>query len=103
MARFILVYHGGGMPETPEAQASAMKEWGDWMGGLGAAIADPGNPVGLSKTVTPQGITDDGGSNPVSGYTVLEAADMDAALAMAGGCPILGHGGTIEVAPIVEM
>ncbi len=38
MAKFLLVYHGGKMAETPEAQAKAMEAWGAWFGQLGPAV-----------------------------------------------------------------
>ena len=52
MPKYVLAYHGGSMPETKEEQAEVMEEWGAWMGGLGDALVDPGNPVGQSSTVT---------------------------------------------------
>lgn len=104
MPKFVFAYHGGGMPETPEAGEAAMAAWGAWYGSLGAAIADGGAPVGMSKTVSGSGVADNGGTNPLSGYTVVEAADIDAACEMAKGCPIVIDGsGSVEVAPVVEM
>ncbi|MEP2533099.1 hypothetical protein [Shimia sp.] len=104
MPKFMFIYHGGGMPETPEEGEKVMAAWGAWMQGLGDALVDGGNPAGMSKTVTASGIDDDGGSNPVSGYTLVNAADMDAACALAKGCPILDGGkGTVEVAEAMEM
>ena len=43
------------------------------------------------------------GSNSMSGYSVVEAADMDAALEMAKACPFLETGGCIEVAQVMVM
>ena len=104
MPKFMFIYHGGGRPETPEEGERVMAAWGAWMEGLGAALADPGNPAGMSKTVSVDGVADNGGSNPVSGYTLVNAPDMDAAIEMAKGCPILeGGGGTIEIAEAMEM
>ncbi|MDC0737633.1 hypothetical protein N6L24_05035 [Cognatishimia sp. SS12] len=104
MAKFAFVYHGGGKPETPEEGEKVMAKWMDWYGGMGASVADPGAPVGMSKTVTASGVQDDGGANPTSGYTIVTADNMDAALEMAKGCPILDGGkGTVEVAEIIEM
>ena len=104
MAKFIFAYHGGGMPETPEEGAKVMAAWGAWIEKNAAALGDGGAPVGDSKTVNPGGgVTDDGGSNPLSGYSICEAASMDAALEIAKGCPILDAGGTVEVAPHMEM
>ncbi len=103
MAKYLMVYHGGSMPEPAEA-AAVMKAWGDWLGGMGAAIVDGGNPVGKSSTVLSDGsVKGDGGANPVSGYTIIEAPTMDAALAHAKGCPILAGGGSVEVAEAIDM
>lgn len=104
MPKFLFVYHGGTAPETPEAQQTAMAAWGEWFGGMGAAVVDGGNPVGQSATVNSDGaVVPHGGSNPVSGYSVVEAADLDRALVHASGCPMLADGGSVEVAEVHEI
>ncbi|WP_371228378.1 hypothetical protein [Roseovarius sp. 2305UL8-3] len=104
MTKFMLAYHGGGKPETPEEGEKEMAKWISWLTGLGDAAVDPGNPVGMSKTVSADGVADNGGSNPLSGYSILEADSIEAVCEMAKGCPILDGGkGTVEIAPIVEM
>jgi len=104
MAKYLYVYHGGGMPESEEEQAKAMDAWGAWMGSLGAAMIDGGNPVSQSYTVNPdKSVTENGGANPASGYSLVEASSVEDALEKAKGCPILQHGGTIEVAEAVDM
>ena len=98
MTRYLLAYHGGQMPETEEEQAQTIAAWGAWFEDLGAAVIDGGNPTGHSVTVASGArITAGGGSNPVSGYSIVEAADLDAAAEMAHGCPILAAGGSVEV------
>lgn len=104
MTQFIFAYHGGKTPETPQEGEKVMAAWGAWFGALGDAIVQPGAPLGLSKTVSGSGVADDGGANPVSGYSVVNATDMDAAVAMAKGCPMVVDGsGSVEVAELVEM
>jgi hypothetical protein len=104
MPQFIFAYHGGNTPETAEAGDAAMAAWRAWMDDLGAALVVPGNPVGKSHTVASTGTTEDGGANPISGYSVVEAADQAAACAMARGCPLVADGtGSVEVAPLIEM
>lgn len=104
MPDFIFAYHGGGKPETPEAGEKAMADWMAWFGGMGDSVKQPGNPVGMSKTVSGSGIADDGGANPVSGYSVVSASSMDEACEMAKGCPMVKDGsGSVEVAEIMEM
>jgi len=104
MAQFIFAYHGGKKPDTPEDGAKVMAAWKSWMASMGDALIVPGAPVGLSKTVSHGGIADDGGANPLAGYSVVEAADISAASDMAKGCPMVVDGdGSVEVAEILEM
>lgn len=104
MPKYMFIYHGGGRPETPEEGEKVMAQWMSWMQGIGEDLVDGGNPAGMSKTVTASGVEDNGGANPVSGYTLVNAADMDAACAIAKNCPILENGaGTVEVAEAMEM
>lgn len=104
MANYVLAYHGGGMPETEEEGAKVTAEWNAWYGQLGESIVDGGAPTGQAKTVSSDGsVTDGGGANPISGYTVVSANDIDSAVSLAKGCPILSAGGTIEVAETIDM
>jgi hypothetical protein len=48
-------------------------------------------------------VENNGGANPVSGYSLLEAADNDAAVAYAKQCPILESEGSVEVAECFDM
>lgn len=104
MAKYLFVYHGGKHPETDEEVKRVLDAWGQWFASMGAAVVDGGNPVGKSSTVNPDGsVADNGGSNPASGYSLVEAGDLDDALTKARGCPILEAGGTVEVAEALDM
>jgi hypothetical protein len=103
MPKFVYAYHGGKKPETDEEMGQVMTAWKNWLGGLGPAVIDGGNPVGMSKTVTAGGVEDNGGANPLSGYGLVEAKDLDQAVEMAKGCPILQNNGTVEVAEAIDM
>ncbi|HEX9642970.1 MAG TPA: hypothetical protein VGC11_03080 [Acidimicrobiia bacterium] len=104
MAKYVLAFHGGGMAETEEEQARVMAAWGTWMEGLGSALTDPGNPTSQSKTIHADGsVTIGGGANPVTGYTLLAAETLDAAVSLAKGCPIFESGGSVEVIETIEM
>ena len=104
MAKYLFVYHGGSKPETEEEIAKAMDDWGKWFGAMGSAVIDGGNPVGTSSTVHSDGsVVHDGGANPASGYSLIEASDLDDALAKAKGCPIRDVGGSVEVAECFDM
>lgn len=104
MPKFVFAFHGGKTPDTPEEGEKVMAEWNAWFDGMGDAVSEEGGPVGLSKTVSISGVADDGGANPLSGMTVIEAPDQDTAVDMAKGCPMVKDGsGTVEVAELLKM
>ncbi len=104
MTKFLFVYHGGSVPQGKEAQARVMDQWGRWYAGMAAAVVDGGNPVGKSATVlSDKSVVAHGGANPASGYSIVQAESLEAALAMAKGCPILEGNGSVEVAPLIDM
>ena len=102
MPRFMFAYHGGKKPDTPEQIEVVMGKWRDWIAKSGSALVEPGNPVGMSKTVSKKGVANDGGSNPLSGYSIVDVKDMNAAIKIAKACPHLENG-TIEIAEIMSM
>ena len=102
MPHFLFAYHGGKTPDTPEQTEVEISRWRQWFDEIGPTIVDPGNPVGMSKTVSVDGVVDGGGANPLSGYTIIHAESMDRAVALANACPIIGDG-TVEVAEIHEV
>lgn len=103
MAKYLFVYHGGGKPESEAEGQKAMEAWGSWFASMGDAIVDGGNPVGQSTTVQSDGsVVGNGGANPATGYSVIDAKDVDDAIAKARGCPILASGGSVELAETFE-
>ncbi len=104
MAKYLFIYHGGKKTESEEDYARVMNLWGEWFGSMGSAVIDGGNPVGLSSTVQPDGsVVANGGANPASGYSLIEAADDEDAAAKAKACPILAAGGSVELAEAFDM
>ena len=98
MGKYVLAYQGGGMAESPEEQEKVMAAWGAWFGSLGAAVVDGGAPFGESGKV--------GGGSPgsaLSGYSILDAADLKAALKLAEGCPVLMSGGSVDVYEAIDV
>jgi hypothetical protein len=96
MANFLLTFHGGGMPETKDAQDQAIAAWNGWFGSLGDALVDGGNPISQTKAISPDGSVMDATSAP-TGYTIIKADDLDAAVALARGCPVLAGGAVVLV------
>ncbi len=99
MAQYFIVYHGD---KRPKDGAAHMTKWKAWMGGLGAALINPGAPFSAAKMIDGKGVSDSAGPARVNGYSIVEAANLDAAVDMAKKCPHLDIG-TIEVAEIMDM
>jgi hypothetical protein len=101
MPRYVVAYHGSPKFETPQQGAAHMVQWRAWMGGLGAALVDPGAPLNKGKIISSRGVSDQG-ADLLSGFSILAADSMDGVLRLVQGCPHLNHG-TIEVAEIMDM
>lgn len=98
MAKYVLVYKAGNIPAAASDRAVLMQAWRTWVGSLGAAVLDPGNPFGPSMTIAATGTPDDVGPSGIKGYMIFTAASLAAATALAQGCPHRAiNGGIIEV------
>ena len=99
MSDYLLLFQGGGMPETDEGKKQVMDAWTSWFTELGSAVKDPGNPFsGQAKTIASDGsVTDGSGGGNASGYTILTADSLDEATTLAKGCPVLQGGANLMV------
>ncbi len=104
MGNFVFAYSGGNGMATDQAERDAvMAKWGQWFGELGPAVVDGGAPTGASKTVGEGGSVSDGGSRGLTGYSVVSADTLDAAVELAKGCPVLENGGAVDVYEAIAM
>lgn len=97
--KYLLVYYGGRMPETPAAQARVLKQWTSWFSKLGSAVVDGGNRFsGAVSRVKPDGTVVKGSvGQRATGYSIVEAPSLEAATKMAKGCPVMRGGAQIAV------
>jgi hypothetical protein len=95
MAKYVLSFR---VPSNYRPNAGTASEWQAWFGGLGPALVDVGNAVTDYASL---GEVRGSGSRMVA-YSVVSAEDMDSALALAKGCPVLRVGGGVEVGPVME-
>jgi hypothetical protein len=92
MAKFIYLYRGPATPMsglTPEEGAARMAAFGAWMDKLGPALLDVGSPFGSRASVRDDGIPASAGD--LTGYSIVEANDLDAAKAFTDGLPFLSN------------
>jgi hypothetical protein len=105
MAKFLLLYQGGGMPESQEEAAAVLQQWQNWYDQLGKAVVDQGSPfTPMAKSINASGGVSDGPAGTMaSGYTILEAGSLDEAARMAQSCPVLQSGAQISVFEAMNM
>jgi hypothetical protein len=103
MSQYVLVYLGGDQPSSPEEGKENFSKYMDWLSSLGDAAVSPMNPLRNTSTVNPDGSVAPGSTTTMSGYTIIEADSMEAALSIAKACPFLDIGGSLEVSELAQM
>jgi hypothetical protein len=103
MAKYLLAYSGGTMPETPAEQQKVMEQWMGWFGEMGSGLVDGGSPLAPTATIKPGGAVSSGAGMGISGYSIIEAGDGEEATKMASGCPLINAGGTVEIFEALPM
>jgi hypothetical protein len=103
MAQYMITYLGGNPPSTPEEGKQHFAKYMEWLASLGDSAVSPANPLKNTNTVNPDGSVSDGGTTSMSGFTIVEADSMDAALSFAKTCPFLEIGGSLEVSELMQM
>jgi hypothetical protein len=92
MKKFLAVYLGS--PSSPKSsewqkmddaqrkklEAAGIKAWGDWMTTHASAIVETGGPLGKTKRMSAQGVSDT--KNQMTGYVVVQAESHEAAARM---------------------
>lgn len=105
MPKYVLTYHGEmsmeDMPSDPEAIQAMMAQWGAWYESMGEGLVDGGAPISMSTAIDANGATD--APAKLSGYTIVDAADMAAATVMAQGSPVIANGHTVQISEAMDM
>jgi hypothetical protein len=104
MSQYILVYKGEATDMsdmTPEEGAEVMAKWGIWMGNVGGALTDIGSPFGPASSVVDDGSS--GAPASLTGYSIIEAADMASARALCDTHPYLSEGEGAYAIDIYEL
>jgi len=94
MSKFLITYHGSGMPDDPAMMEQAKAAFGAWVAGAGDAIVDPGAPVQMVTQVASEGATD---ALQIGGYSIIQADTVDAARAELAKHPFVARGGTLQI------
>ena len=104
MKKYLFVFYGGMTPSTstPAQQKKEMDAWMGWFGKMGKAVVQNGGPTMPGKIVRSSGVRAIG-KDPVTGYSIIQAKDLAAAVEMAKGCPSIPQGGSVAIYENMEM
>jgi hypothetical protein len=99
--RYLLVVYGPSA-DTEEDRAAGMALMAEWYGALGSALVDPGAPFTGARSVSGRGAGPALGPN-ASGFNIVQADSLEAAMELAAKCPLLQHGRQINVFETLPM
>jgi hypothetical protein len=100
MSRFLVTYHGPGMPDDPAMIEQAKAAFVAWVGQAGDAIVDPVAPVRMVRQVASAEATPPA---EIGGYSIIEAETPEAAAAVLGSHPYVARGGTLQINQVLDV
>ena len=103
MPQYVITYLGGNQPASPEEGKQHKIKYMEWLSSLGDSAVSPMNPFKDTHTLNPDGTASAGTSTKMSGFTIIKADSMDAAISIAKSCPFLKIGGSLEVSELIQM
>src|SRR5215203_5741881 len=114
MSEFVYLFRTGEAEQrqamgSPERAQQSMQRWMAWMRDLETRgyLKDRGQPLdragkvvrGAQKAVTDGPFVEI--KDMVAGFIVVRARDLEEAAMLAGGCPMLDGGGSVEIRPVM--
>jgi len=86
MSKFVFLYKG----LWPEPTQEITDAWTSWFTEIGESIVDSGNPLGPGREVSDSQSTDlPLGPQSITGYTIVNADNIDEAEKLLANCPII--------------
>jgi hypothetical protein len=85
MKKFVLLHYG-----YEEPTQEVMDAWNSWFASIADKIADMGSPLGPGREISGAGTKElPVSADAITGYSIVNAEDMDEAERIAQGCPIV--------------
>lgn len=95
MPEFVFVYRA---PSGYEGSPDEGQKWNAWFNDLGGAVVEAGEPVFTRTLVGECGL-----NTNLGGYSVVKADSLEQAAEFATDCPIIVHGGGVEVGELTPI
>ena len=103
MTQFIVTYLGGNQPATADEGRAHFAKYMQWINALGEAVISAMNPLKDTHHIAPDGTVSSTTGTGMSGFTIIEAASIEAAVDITKAFPFLDIGGSLEVSELVQM
>lgn len=109
MEEFLLIFRqqhfDNSEVSTEEFQVTARK-WAEWVGGIkaqGNLVSEAQRLDQEGKVLQAGGVITDGPFVEIreilGGFMIIKADNLDEATTLAHGCPVIEHGGSVEIRP----
>jgi hypothetical protein len=96
--KYVFIYSGGAAPRSEAEGKKVMDAWMAYFGKLGPAIVDGGAPFAPGAKVIGKGAP-----SHATGYSIITADSLAAAIKLTDGHPHVAHGGSVEVFECAKM
>src|SRR5690349_10407261 len=111
MSEYVFLYRGGEAGRSPERLQQSIQRWMAWFKELAEKghVKNQGHPLERSGKVVrgSQKSVIDGpfaeAKDVIGGYSLIEAKDLEQAVELSKGCPILDMEGVVEVRPVMQI
>jgi len=84
-------------PHQYAPSAATFDAWSTWQLNLGARLKDRGDPAFAAAALGASAA-----DTTLGGYSLIRAGSLSAAVALARGCPLLTHGGAVEICELTS-
>ena len=111
MSEYVFLYRGGETGRSPERIQQSMQKWMAWFKDMTEKghVKNQGQPLeragklvkGSQKAVVDGPIAET--KDVIGGYSIIEAKDLNEAVELSKGCPILEVEGAVEVRPVMQL
>jgi len=111
MSEYVFLYRGGEAGRSPERIQQSLQKWMAWFKELAknGHVKNQGHPLervgklvkGSQKAVVDGPFAE--AKDVIGGYSLIEARDLEQAVELSKGCPILENEGAVEVRPVMQL
>ena len=111
MSEYVFLYRGGETGRSPERIQQSMQKWMAWFKDMTEKghVKNQGQPLeragklvkGSQKAVVDGPFAE--AKDVIGGYSIIEAKDLNEAVELSKGCPILEVEGAVEVRPVMQL